>query len=342
MQRYSDFVLNEALTNIFKGILKQIFDVFGAPFKELAKDFKDLFKEDDPNSIKTIILNVFNQAIDNAQKRIPQVKTDADINAFMSDLVLDLVDLSNNMSKDISSVVNKDKSAGAIDVANAILFGNKQANWQGIIGLLDPTKGKSGLKGLYKYSVSNYLLDMSKAGKMSGDSMKNKIKAANLFLDGLQKDIVNQINKDFTEEEIKKIYYEHVKNTLTKGVGIIYLKKGVDKASWDGLSDEEKKNVDKAPASEFVNIGTIDSINGDKYVIAYGNKGEKTIKTRDEILDVHEKENETQPGNDVDKLKNVLGELKNNREQIDDILLFSEFVKKGDKEKIDQIKQIMK
>jgi hypothetical protein len=67
-------VNEEFIGKLIKGALGNLFQAFSAPFKDLVDDIKNSFKEDDPNSIKGIVMTNLNQAIDGAQKSIRNLK----------------------------------------------------------------------------------------------------------------------------------------------------------------------------------------------------------------------------------------------------------------------------
>ena len=71
----------------------------------------------------------------------------------------------------------------------------------------------------------------------------------------MQKDIVNQLNKEFSEEEVKKIYNDARKKA---GQGpeykvddqVIYLLKNKKREDWDKLTDDQKKAPKEKLASD--------------------------------------------------------------------------------------------
>jgi len=195
-------VNEEFVLGLLKGALSKVMAAFGNTFKDMVNDFKNAFKADDPNSIKGIIMTNFNQAVDGAQKNLnDKVVDEAGVGDMMNKMIDSLVGLATGIDKDIDTAVGKDKSAGAKAVAKAIILGSKEAAWAGIVGLLDPTKGKSGMKTTYKYSKMNYDLTLAKL-----PDLKTKKASASKFLDNMQKDIQSQLDKEFSEEEIQNLY----------------------------------------------------------------------------------------------------------------------------------------
>ena len=212
-------VNEEFIGKLIKGSLSKLFQAFSAPWKDLVNDIKNSFKEDDPNSIKGIVMTNLNQAIDAAQKSLRDLKPPVegktgdndpkptDVAAVMDGFISSLTDLSNNIGKDFSTAIpDKGKSSAANEVAKAILIGDESAGWEGIIGYLnDPN---------YKYSKQKYneSLDLASKGKKNNnDIFKAKQNAAFAFFDNFQKDIADQFTKNFTEGEMKKIYNDAVK-----------------------------------------------------------------------------------------------------------------------------------
>jgi hypothetical protein len=186
---------------------------FSNTFKDFANDFKNTFKPDDPNSIKNIILTNFNQAVDAAQKMLGGKEVDENgVNTLMNTMIESLEQFANGLDKDVDTALGKNKSAGAKAIAKAVLLGSKEAKWPGIVGLLDPAKNVSGVKTNYKYSKSAYETALTNAGKVGGaNALKARKDAAIKFLDDMQKDIVNQLNNGFSEEEVKRIYDDVMK-----------------------------------------------------------------------------------------------------------------------------------
>ena len=213
-------VNEEFVLGLLKGALSKVMAAFGNTFKDMANDFKNAFKADDPNSIKGIIMTNFNQAVDGAQKGLnDKIVDEGGVSDMMNKMIDSLVGLATGIDKDIDTAVGKDKSAGAKAVSKAIILGSKEAKWVGIVGLLDPTKGKSGIKTTYKYSKMNYDLTLAKIS-----DLKAKKAAASKFLDNMQKDIQSQLDKEFSE--VKNIVApayssKELKESLESGKKII-------------------------------------------------------------------------------------------------------------------------
>lgn len=218
----------EFIGKLIKGALSKLFQAFSAPFKDLIDDIKKSFKEDDPNSIKNIILTNLNQAIDSAQKliRSNDIKSVTDVEAIIENFQTTLVDLSNSIGKDFGSAIgDKGKASAASEVAKAVLVGNKEAGWKGIIGLLkDPN---------YKYSVQGYrnAIQLAIKGKADNQQLKLAQDASSKFFDAFQKDLTLQINKELTEEELKKIYDDAKKAGGVKAPQV----KGSVTINWGGV-----------------------------------------------------------------------------------------------------------
>ena len=284
----------EFVLGLLKGALSKVMAAFGNTFKDMANDFKNAFKADDPNSIKGIIMTNFNQAVDGAQKNLNDKAVDeAGVTDMMNKMIDSLVGLATGIDKDIDTAIDaklgKDKSAGtkagAKEVAKAIILGNKEAGWAGIVGLLDPTKGKSGIKTTYKYSKMNYDLTLAKS-----PDLKAKKTAASKFLDNMQKDIQSQLDKEFSEEEIQKLYDDSKAKQggggddeeILKAYGVKtfdeLVKKQVSYKRDD--FDDNKKPEEQA---DMIATGELRKVDGDNLTI-YNDKIKKEIKKAKEDL----------------------------------------------------------
>ena len=74
--KFSEYskINEEFIGGLIKGALGKLFGLFNDAFKDLGSDFKSMFKEDDPSSIKDIIMKNVDQAIDGSQKEINNLK----------------------------------------------------------------------------------------------------------------------------------------------------------------------------------------------------------------------------------------------------------------------------
>lgn len=339
-----DSINEEFLLGAIKGALGKVMAAFGNTFKDFSNDFKKMFKEDDPNSIKGIIMTNFNQAVDGAQKTLGDKAVDEGaINGLMDMITTDLVKLSAGLDKDLITALGKDKVSGPKDVAKAILVGNKEAKWAGIVGLLDPSKGESGIQTNYKYSKVAYESALTDAAKKSpNDTLKARKDAANKFLDNIQKDIQLQLDKEFSEEEIKKLYDDAKAKTgqvteYAVGDNVIYLLKDKKKEDWDKLTPEQKKLPNEAPANTLVGVKKINKIEGDN--VTFVDKDNKPFtKTKDEIIS---KAEDTQ-SEDAKKAAESLGKIKNDPDKMKKVANFSDFLQDDmNKDKVAEIEKIM-
>ena len=274
-------VNEEFVLGLLKGALSKVMAAFGNTFKDMVNDFKNAFKADDPNSIKGIIMTNFNQAVDGAQKNLNDKLVDeAGVGDMMNKMIDSLVGLATGIDKDIDTAVGKDKSAGAKAVAKAIILGSKEAAWAGIVGLLDPTKGKSGMKTTYKYSKMNYDLSLAKL-----PDLKAKKAAASKFLDNMQKDIQAQLDKEFSEEEIQKLYDDSMDKAKQGGGDDEEILKAYGVKTFDELVkkqvsykrddfDDNKKPEEQA---DMIATGELRKVDGDNLTI-YNDKIKKEIK----------------------------------------------------------------
>ena len=333
----------EFILGLLKGALSKVMAAFGKTFGDLTNDFKNAFKADDPTSIKGIILTNFNQAIDDAQKLINDKEVDeAGVNDLINKMADNLVSLATGIDKDIDAAIGKDKSAGAKAIAKAIILGSKEAGWVGIVGLIDPTKGKSEIKTTYKYSKLEY----GKAIALVAD-LPGKKSAAIKFLDSMQADIKNQLDKEFSEDEINKIYNDSMKKagqsniSFIVGDSVIYKREKFNEEEWKKLTPEDKKKLTEGKMKELIDkemigLKKVSKIEGDKVSF----EGADFTKDKKDILGKSEFEVRAEGQEDLTK---KLGELKTKKP--DDIKKVSSFVdfisKEENKDKIEQIDKIL-
>ena len=334
----------EFIGDIVKGSLGKLFNMFTSPFKDLSNDFKTMFKDNDPNSIKTIVMNNFNQAIEGAQKEIPNISSDSDITNIIPKMIDSLVKLANGLDKDVVTALGKEKSKPASTIAKAVILGSKEAKWAGIVGLLDPniSKQNSGIVVNYKYNRNAYDKFINDAAKKGASNpLKAKRDAAIKFLDEMKKDMKLQLDKEFTQEEVQKLYND-IKNKgvlnnsgYKVGDSVNYILDN-KKDEFLRLTDDQKKNTKEDPTKSLIGTGKIEKIENGKYTIAYGNN--KTQKKLDEIIG----KSEIIEGDNAKKLHKTLGEIKGDEEKMGQILKFSEFISNpSNKSKIPDIEKII-
>jgi len=81
VEKFSEYskINEEFIGGLIKGALGKLFNLFSNAFKDLGADFKAIFKEDDPSTIKDIVIKNVDQAVDGGQKEIANLKSDGDI-----------------------------------------------------------------------------------------------------------------------------------------------------------------------------------------------------------------------------------------------------------------------
>lgn len=219
VKKYQEFakINEEFIFSALKGALAKLFQVFAAPFKDLANDFKKMFDPEDPNSVKNIILTNFDQAVDGVQKQINAVPNEGDLVTIFPQMVSSLIQLSQNLDKDIRTGLGEDKLLPVKKIAQVMILGNQEAKYAGIVGILDPNNKEqrkvcaklnlgdpTKIMTAFKYNKAAYEKNLQIAGQKGGFEAKKK--AAFAFFDNMQKEIKNEIEKELTEEEINKIY----------------------------------------------------------------------------------------------------------------------------------------
>lgn len=335
-----DMINEEFVGKLIKGSLSKLFQTFTAPFKDLSNDIKNSFKEDDPNSIKGIVLTNINQGIDNAQKLIrgKEVQSPGDVTNIMSQFITILTDLSNGIGKDFQTAIgDKSKASAANEVAKSILIGSKEAGWKGIIGLLNDPNYKYGRP---KYDQSITTATQKKTGT---DALKIAQNTAITFFDSFQKDITTQINNELTEEEMKKIYDESVKKSGGETPKYDYkqLKDFYDKKVPVRYKMKDYDNS-KKPEEQEGQVGKklMNGVDDQGNVTFLDKNDQPTIKKK--YVDILGPEEEKDVQKEENELKKDLGELKNKKPEkladISDVVkVFADDNKKDTQTKIKDI-----
>jgi hypothetical protein len=342
----------EFIGGLIKGALGKLFNLFAAPFKDLANDIKKMFKEDDLGSIKDIIMTNFNQAIDSAQKEIPKINEEGAITDIMPKMIDQLVQLANNVEKDVTQSLGKDKSKPVTNAIKAVILGNKESNWIGLVGALDPNnatalKFNGGIKFNYKYNKSFYDKALSDAGAKGGANvLKAKKDAAIKFLDALQKDVATYIEKELTDDELKNIYskgggteegdmsYDKLKELFDKKTPVIYLLKDKKKEEYD----PKKKPEEQATIVGVKPINTLNDQNKPDSVVFLDKDGKPTIKkSYADIIGPGEA-----AGDNAKKAAEVLGKIKQDEDKMGKVVKFAEFMQDDkNKDKVAEIEKLM-
>lgn len=312
IKRYSE-VNEEFIGAALKGALGKVFNLFAQPFKDLVNDIKKTYKEGDPNSVKNLLITKLNQAIDACQKGLNDKAVDLPaVQGMMSQFVAKLGELANGMTSDFEKALGKDKSNAPASIAKALLTGDKEAGWLGIIGMLNQID--------YKYSKINYdksLTDASK-GKTGKDALAAAKGAATKFFDGFQKDFVGRIQKDFTDDEIKKLY-DQVSKTNAKG-GNTEFKEG-DTVRYKTNEYDEGQPEDGQ--KQNIATGQVKKIEGTKVTIFNPKINQDVIKTKDKVLG---KEAAVEEGPNAKQAHEILGKLKGDDKKMGQVVKFAQFI----------------
>jgi hypothetical protein len=353
IQKFSQYqkINEEFIGGLIKGALGKLFNLFAAPFKDMANDIKKMFKEDDLGTIKDIIMTNFNQAIDSAQKEIPKVTEDGALTDIMPKMIDQLVQLANNIEKDVTQGLGKDKTSPFTKAARAVILGNKEAKWPGLVGALDPNnaaalKENGNIKINYKFNKAAYdkaLADAAKGG------IKGKQAAATKFLDTLQKDVAGYIEKELTDEELKDIYskaggkegggegamdYTKLKEFFDKKTPVIYLLKDKKKEDYDPKKKPEEQ-------TDVVGVKVINALNDQNKddSVTFLDKDEKPNikKSYADIIGPAEA-----AGENAKKAAEVLGKIKQDEEKMGKVVKFAEFMQDDkNKDKVAEIEKMM-
>lgn len=113
IKKYQELINEEFIGSIIKGSLSNLFKSFSAPFKDLSTDIKNMFKENNPNSIKEIIISNFTQAIENAKKEIPKISDEAALTDLFPKIINSLTSLANGLDKDVITALGNQKAKPA-------------------------------------------------------------------------------------------------------------------------------------------------------------------------------------------------------------------------------------
>ena len=333
-----EMINEEFIGKLVKGALGKLFQTFSAPFKDLVDDIKKSFKEDDPNSIKGIVMSNLNQAIDSAQKglRDKNITNVSDVIGIMEQFKSSLTQLAEGIGKDFGSAIgDKGKSSAAAAVAKSILIGNKEAGWKGIYGLLsDPN---------YKFGSTKYTEAINNAVKGKADAQQLKVAqdTSFKFFDSFQKDMSMQLDKELTEEEMKKIYdeaikkgggqvatmnYEKLKEFFDKKVKVMY--------KIDGF-DENKK-----PEEQKDRVGTkvIDTLDDQGNVGFKAEDGTNFKKKYEDILGAAPQEQDKTAEEITNNLKNI----KNDKDKLKAVKNYTDFLQTAQRDKIAEVDALIR
>jgi hypothetical protein len=331
--KFSEYkkVNEEFIGGLIKGALGKLFNFFNDAFKDLGSDFKSMFKEDDPSSIKDIIMKNVDQAVDGSQKEINNLKSDGDILGIMDNMVLKLTELANGMAKDVEGALGKEKAKPVESLAKAILLGSKEADFVGIVGALDPAAGVLKKDINFKYSKKNYVAEVNK-----GKDIAAKKALATKFFDSFQKEIKTELEKSLTDEEVKTMYGKLSSGATTGeeykvGDSVIYLLKDKKKEEYDPKKKPEEQK-------DIVGVKKIEKIDGDKYFFKTTD-GKDFFKTK---LEVMGKSEVAPAGENAKKAADALGKIKADEEKMGKVATFAEFIQNdANKDKIAEIEKII-
>jgi hypothetical protein len=336
----------EFIGGLIKGALSKLFNLFSEPFKDLANDIKKMFKEDDLGTVKDIIMTNFNQAIDNAQKEIPKINEEGALTDLMPKMIEQLVNLANNIEKDVTQGLGKDKTTPFTNAAKSVILGNKEAKWPGLVGALDPNnavalKFNGGIKINYKFNKAAYDKALTDAGAKGGaNALKAKKDAANKFLDNLQKDVAGYIEKELTDDELKDIYSKAggkseggVSDELLKSYGVEKVEDLVGKEVRYKTKEFDKN---KKPEEQPDKIGKLKVLSVEKDGLKLDGKEADFVKKMEEILPGES------AGENAKKAAETLGKIKGDEEKMAKVAKFADFIQdEKNKDKLAEIEKMM-
>jgi hypothetical protein len=271
------------------------------------------------------------QAIDGGQKEIVNLKSDGDVLGIMDNVVTSLVELGGNIGKDIETAIGKEKAKPVEVIARAILLGNKEVDWVGIVGCLDPAQGITKKDINYKFSKKNFVTEVNK-----GKDLKGKQAIATKFFDDLQKGIRVELEKSFTDDELKNLYNKMSGEAANQvefkqGDTVIYLLKDKKKEQYD----PKKKPEDQ---KDIVGVKKIEKIEGDNIFFKTA-EGKDFTKTKADIMGLAVT---PAAGENAKKAQEALGKIKEDEEKMGKVATFAEFIQNdANKDKIAEIEKIL-
>jgi hypothetical protein len=318
-----------------------------------------MFKEDEPNSLVNVIMTNFNQAIDGAQKELNNIQDESAVMGIMDNFCTNLIDLANNIGKDIETALGKGKSKAIVELSKAIILGNKEIDFVGIVGLIDPLKGLTKKDVKYKFSKQVYINELNK-----GKDLKSKKAIAMKFFDNFQIDLKKRIAVDVTPEEMEELYKTLKQKTGVKEEGKIVLdwgdvemeivavegEQGLYKVLKSGskvLVVEEGKEItakisgtakkgQRVKLTELTKGGSPLSIKGKP---EYETGPLERIVVNDKEVPEHSF-SEGDAGEEVKKAQETLGKIKNDPDKLSKVAKFAEFIQ-DDKNK-DKVEELIK
>lgn len=331
INKYNEFRVNEEfigkLIGSLKGGLLKLFQSFAEPFKDLGNDVKNSFndpkfKEDPTNGIKNMLLTNINQSIDGIKKSLPNIKDEGELNSIMDNLIKELTELGNGLDSDFDKVL-ANNSLAPKTLAKAIILGDKDTKWPGLVGAFtDPN---------FKFNKTNFETTLATAakGKAGAESVALKIKAASTFFDNFKKEFSNYMNKEFNVEEMKKVY-DNAKSAggnpnieYKEGDTVKYKMDGYD----EGKKPEEQRNK--------VGVKKIEKIEGND-VIFKDKDGKEFKKPLESIIG---KEN---IGDNAKEVAEVLGKIKTDEDKMGKVAKYAEFIEDpNNKAKVDEIEKMI-
>ena len=354
IKKFDDYqrLNEEAIFDMIKGALGKLFNLFAAPFKDLANDIKKLFKESDLGTVKDIILSNFNQAIDAAQKEIPNIKENSALNDLLPKMLEQLAKLGTNIDKDVINALGKDKGPAFAAAAKAVILGSKSANWPGIVGIIDPgnevAKKYSGgvVDTQFKFPRKEYerLLaesDKKNIKKSDQEKLKLKIPIASKYFDGLQKEMTSYIEKALTDKELVDIYNK-AGGKATDAQSDVELLKSYGVTKKEELVGKEvrykTKQFDdkKKPEEQKDNIGKLKVLKVTPDGLFFDGEKEDFEKKMSEILPAESS------GENAKKAAEVLAKIKTDEEKMGKVVKYAEFIQNdANKAKIEEIEKIL-
>ena len=318
-----------------KGQLGKLFSQFAAPFKDMANDIKKLGDKTDPKSIKGLLMANFGKAVNGIKTAIPNLQKKEEVEGIMDTFIKEITELANGLGSDFDTALGKDKSNGPKYVAKAILIGDKDANWPGIVGLL---QGNA-----FKYNITNYKTALKNAsnGKEEKQALDAEKKAAVDFFEKFEQEFVTTIDKELTEEEMQNMYKKALGNKANTApvAGKDYVVK--DMVKYKTLDYNPKLPIDKQPegATADGEVTKIDGQSPNATITIHNKKINKDIQKKEE--DIIGKPSDKGPNGE--ELAKELGEIKSDEGKMKQVKNFVDLIKDpiANKAKLDQINKII-
>jgi hypothetical protein len=321
--RNKESINEEFIGSLFSGIFKKIKDTINKTKggKEIEEIYQKHLKTIQDQIQKDTKLNLDIEGASKGEEKKPEAtevkkenKSYSKYNKINEQISVD--DLK-KQQKFIQDIIKKNQALATTEMNNVLKKYGGSASNPSLAALIDSKKLQFEIDVLNSQVQALQSAGDTKSAEEFKKQSEEKSKE-------MQKSLEEGLNKKPVEYKV--------------GDEVVYIMKD-KKDEWEKLTPEQKKKTEEEPAKKLVGGGKITKIEGDKFIIQYGDKeGEVADKTSDQIIS----KKEVDRSEEAKKAAESLGKIKDDPDKMNKVAKFADLLADdANKSKIEEIEKLM-